>query len=146
MRALIQHVSHANVIVDDNTIGEIQLGILALIGIEKTDTEQTAEQLLDRLLRYRIFRDDEGKMNLNIEQAGGGLLLVPQFTLVAETHKGNRPGFSTGMPPAEGEKLFHYFVEYAKQQYATVETGKFGAHMHVNLCNDGPVTFLLESK
>jgi D-tyrosyl-tRNA(Tyr) deacylase len=145
MIALIQRVSHANVIVADQKIGEIERGILALIGLEKTDDEDKAEKLINRILDYRIFPDTEGKSNLSLKTIAGGLLLVPQFTLVAETNKGTRPGFSKGMPPEEGKKLFEVIVRYAKSVSPKVECGQFGAHMQVGLCNDGPVTFILQS-
>lgn len=144
MRALIQLVTHANVMISRRPVGEISRGILALIGLEKTDTITHAEKLLGRIITYRIFPDADGKMNLNLEQISGGLLLVPQFTLVAETQKGTRPGFSRGMPPAEGKILFTELVNLAKEIYPHVACGEFGAHMQVNLCNDGPVTFLLK--
>lgn len=144
MRGLIQLVTHANVIINGQITGKISRGIAALIGIEKTDTQIHAEKLIARILSYRIFPDKAGKMNLSLQDIQGGLLLIPQFTLVAETHKGTRPGFSTGMPPAEGKVLFTYLVDFAKKNYAFVETGEFGAYMQINLCNDGPVTFLLD--
>lgn len=145
MLGLIQLVSHADVVVDDNTIGTIQQGILALIGIEKTDSEKEAEKLIEKIIGYRIFRDAQGKTNLSLKDVQGGLLLVPQFTLVAETNKGMRPGYSTGMAPVEGKKLFEYMVNYAKKNYSHVEAGEFGAYMKVTLCNDGPMTFMLKS-
>lgn len=144
MKALIQRVKYANVVVDGKTIGAIDEGILALIGVEKGDDEAKADKLLHRLLNYRIFSDDEGKMNRSLIDINGGLLLVSQFTLTAETHKGLRPGFSTAAPPAEGERLFNYLVENAKAGHENVETGEFGADMKVSLLNDGPVTFMLE--
>lgn len=144
MKALIQRVKYANVVVDGKTIGAIDEGILALIGVEKGDDEVKADKLLHRLLNYRIFSDDEGKMNRSLIDINGGLLLVSQFTLAAETHKGLRPGFSTAAPPAEGERLFNYLVENAKAGHENVETGEFGADMKVLLLNDGPVTFMLE--
>ena len=143
MIGLIQLVTHAAVEVDGNMIGSINQGILALIGLEKTDTEKEAAKLLDRMLNYRIFNDAQGKMNLSLQDVQGGLLLVPQFTLVAETNKGTRPGFSLGMPPTEAKNLFNHLVGYAQQQYAHVSSGEFGANMQVTLCNDGPVTFWL---
>lgn len=144
MQALIQRVTHADVQVANETIGAIQKGILALIGIEKTDTETHAEKLIDKIINYRIFPDADGKMNLSLKQIEGGLLLVPQFTLVAETDKGTRPGFSRGMPPEEGLMLFDYMLNHARRAFAAqVASGKFGANMQVNLCNDGPVTFML---
>lgn len=144
MKALIQRVKYANVVVDGKTIGAIDEGILALIGVEKGDDETKADKLLHRLLNYRIFSDDEGKMNRSLIDINGGLLLVSQFTLAAETHKGLRPGFSTAAPPAEGERLFNYLIENAKAGHKNVETGEFGADMKVSLLNDGPVTFMLE--
>ena len=146
MLALIQLVTHADVKVNNQMVGDISRGVLALIGIEKSDSEKEAEKLLDRILHFRIFPDENGKMNLNLTQVQGGLLLVPQFTLVAETNKGTRPGFSTGMPPEEGNRLFDYIVNHAKTIYPHIATGQFGAYMQVNLCNDGPVTFILQIK
>jgi D-tyrosyl-tRNA(Tyr) deacylase len=143
MLGLIQLVSHANVMVANEPIGAINQGILALVGIEKTDTEQQAEKLFDKIMNYRIFKDDQGKMNLSVKNIQGGLLLVPQFTLVADTQKGTRPGFSTGMAPEKGKFLFDYLVKHAKNNYSPIAAGQFGADMKVNLCNDGPVTFIL---
>lgn len=145
MIGLIQLVSRADVVVSGETIGKIERGILALIGIEKTDDAASARKLIDRILEYRIFPDANGKTNLSLKTIDGGLLLVPQFTLVAETNKGTRPGFSKGMPPQDGSKLFDYLVEYAKQTHPHCATGQFGAYMQVSLCNDGPVTFILNS-
>jgi D-tyrosyl-tRNA(Tyr) deacylase len=144
MISVIQRVTHSNVEVDGKRIGCIQQGIMALIGIEKTDSEHQAKQLFQKIVQYRIFPDNLGKMNLSLLDVGGGLLLVPQFTLVAQTDKGTRPGFSTGMPPSEGARLFNYLVDHAKQQEILVEQGSFGANMQVSLCNDGPVTFILK--
>lgn len=144
MLSVIQLVTHASVQVDGVIVGSIQRGIMALIGIEKKDSEKEAQKLFHKIVQYRIFPDENGKMNRSVLDISGGLLLVPQFTLVAETAKGTRPGFSTGMPPKEGEQLFAYFVGYAKQQNIFVQNGIFGAYMQVNLCNDGPVTFLLQ--
>lgn len=145
MISLIQLVTSASVVVDQKTVGAISQGIVALIGIEKTDTEAEACKLFDRILNYRIFADAEGKTNLSLKTVNGGLLLVPQFTLVADTKKGTRPGFSKGMPPAEGKQLFEFMVNHAKAQYSNTESGIFGAYMQVSLCNDGPMTFILES-
>lgn len=145
MKALIQRVKHASVTVDGRTIGAIDHGLLALIGVEKGDGEAGADKLLHKLLHYRVFSDDAGKMNHNLQQAQGGLLLVSQFTLAADTRKGLRPGFSSAAPPDEGERLFHYLVDRARAAWPQVETGQFGADMQVALTNDGPVTFLLES-
>lgn len=146
MLGLIQLVTHSDVKVDGNVVGAIDQGILALIGIEKTDTEVDAQKLLEKILNYRIFRDHAGKTNLSLKDVQGGLLLVPQFTLVAETNKGLRPGFSLGMAPEEGKKLFGYLVDHAKKTYPHVATGEFGAYMQVSLCNDGPMTFILKTK
>jgi D-aminoacyl-tRNA deacylase len=141
--ALIQRVTNAQVTVSGQVIGEIEHGICALIGIEKSDTEANAERLFQRILGYRIFSDENDKMNLGLSDIKGGLLLVPQFTLAADTKSGKRPSFSTAAPPAQGQTLFSYFIEQAKNSYPYVETGKFGADMQVSLCNDGPVTFWL---
>ena len=145
MIALIQLVSHANVMVDNQKLGEISRGILALIGIEKNDNEAEARKLLERIMSYRIFPDADGKTNLSLSSIMGDLLLVPQFTLVAETSKGTRPGFSKGMAPEEGKKIFEFLVQHASNAYPHVAAGQFGAHMQVSLCNDGPVTFWLTS-
>ena len=144
MIALIQRVAEARVIVKGNLVGEISTGILALIGVERGDTESQAERLLQRLLAYRIFPDDRDRMNLNVVQAGGGLLLVPQFTLAANTNSGNRPSFTPAAPPQEGEILFNRFVELARAKKEDIQTGIFGADMQVSLVNDGPVTFWLQ--
>lgn len=146
MIALIQRVSEAKVVVDGEATGAIGAGILALIGVEKGDTESEAKRLLERMLGYRIFADTEGKMNRSVVDEAGGLLLVPQFTLAADTNKGTRPSFSSAAPPAEGKKLFDYFVELARTLHSPVETGRFGADMKVSLLNDGPVTFWLQVK
>ena len=138
MIALIQRVTDANVSVGGETIGKIGIGILALIGIEKSDSEAEAQRLAERVLGYRIFPDAAGKMNLSLTDIGGALLAVPQFTLVADTNSGTRPSFSTGAPPELGERLFRFFVEQTKAQ-----SGRFGADMKVSLVNDGPVTFWL---
>lgn len=144
MIGLIQLVTHAEVIVEGVTIGAIDKGILALIGIAKTDTMKEAEKLFVKIINYRIFPDAEGKTNLSLKDIQGGLLLVPQFTLVADTKSGMRPGFSTGMPPEPGQKLFEQFVSHAQNNFSTVASGAFGAYMQVSLCNDGPMTFLLQ--
>jgi D-tyrosyl-tRNA(Tyr) deacylase len=144
MLGLIQRVTSASVTVDDKTIGSIQHGILALIGIEKTDTEQHADKLLDKIIHYRIFDDADGKMNLNVKDAKGGLLLVSQFTLVADTKSGTRPGFSTAMAPESSKILFDYLITRSQALPIPTACGQFGAHMVVNLCNDGPVTFMLK--
>lgn len=145
MKALIQRVSTANVEVNSETVGEIDRGILILLGVEKEDNEQRADKLLKKILGYRIFPDREGKMNLNVQQVNGELLIVSQFTLVADTQKGLRPSFSSGASPELGEQLYDYFTEQALKSGLTIANGKFGADMKVSLCNDGPVTFWLES-
>lgn len=144
MIALIQRVQHASVVVAGKTIGAIDKGILALVGVEKEDNEAKAQRLLERLLNYRIFADSEDKMNLSLRDISGGLLLVPQFTLAADTQKGNRPSFSSAATPQQGQQLFDYLVAQAKEQHAKVQTGSFGADMKVSLLNDGPVTFWLQ--
>ncbi|MBE9399138.1 D-tyrosyl-tRNA(Tyr) deacylase [Pontibacterium sp. N1Y112] len=144
MKALIQRVTHASVTVDGECTGTIDQGILVLLGVEKTDDRGKADKLLKKILGYRIFSDDEGKMNLNVQQVNGGVLVVSQFTLVADTAKGLRPGFSSGATPAMGEELYDYFVEQASTAHTQVATGRFGADMKVSLLNDGPVTFMLE--
>ncbi|MCE8026052.1 MULTISPECIES: D-aminoacyl-tRNA deacylase [Halomonadaceae] len=145
MKALIQRVRRASVTVDERTVGAIDHGLLALVGVEKGDDEAAAERLLHKLLRYRVFSDEAGKMNLDLQQVEGGLLLVSQFTLAADTRKGLRPSFSSAAPPADGERLFHYLLDRAQATWPRVESGEFAANMQVELINDGPVTFLLES-
>lgn len=144
MIALIQRVAEAAVIVNGKIEGEIQAGILALIGIERGDGENQAQRLLQRLLAYRIFPDEAGRMNINLLQSGGQLLLVPQFTLAADTNSGNRPSFTPAATPAEGERLFNHFVGLARNGLEGVQTGVFGADMQVHLINDGPVTFWIQ--
>jgi len=143
MIGLLQRVSEARVEVGSTTVGRIAAGLLVLIGVEHGDAEPEADRLLERLLTYRVFADAEGKMNLSLLETGGGLLLVPQFTLAAQTRKGTRPGFSTAADPAAGRRLFEYLLERARSRLAIVQTGEFGAHMRVSLTNDGPVTFWL---
>jgi len=145
MIALIQRVTHAQVQVESQTVGAIDRGILALIGVRKEDDATAAERLLERVLAYRIFPDESGRMNLSLRDIHGGLLLVPQFTLAADTHKGTRAGFSTGAPPDEARRLFSHLLERAKATHETVAAGVFGADMQVSLVNDGPVTFWLET-
>ncbi|CAM3486229.1 D-aminoacyl-tRNA deacylase [Halomonas lysinitropha] len=145
MKALIQRVKRASVEIDDREVGAIGLGLLALVGVEKGDDEAAADRLLHKLLHYRVFPDEAGKMNCNLQQAEGGLLLVSQFTLAADTRKGLRPSFSSAAPPAEGDRLFHYLLERAEAAWPRVASGEFAANMQVSLINDGPVTFLLES-
>jgi D-tyrosyl-tRNA(Tyr) deacylase len=144
MIALIQRVSEAAVDVNGRRVGEIAGGLLALIGVQRGDSEREADRLLERLLAYRVFPDAEGRMNLDLRQVGGGLLLVPQFTLAANTRKGNRPSFTSAAEPTEGERMFRYFAGQAAKCHRPVATGRFGAHMQVSLVNDGPVTFWLE--
>jgi D-tyrosyl-tRNA(Tyr) deacylase len=144
MIALLQRVNQSQVVVDGRTIGEIGRGLLVLTGVERGDSELQADRLLDKLLAYRVFPDTNDRMNLSVQEALGGLLLVPQFTLAADTSKGNRPGFSSAAPPDEGRRLFAYFVAQARSRHAPVATGEFGAHMQVSLINDGPVTFWLQ--
>lgn len=144
MRALIQRVSEASVTVSGQTVGAIGQGLLVLLAVQRNDNEAVADRLLEKLLTYRVFSDSEGKMNLNVQQVEGGLLLVSQFTLAADTRKGARPSFSSAASPADAEALYDYFVTQAKARYAEVATGEFAADMKVGLVNDGPVTFLLE--
>ena len=146
MIALIQRVSEARVDVDGETVGAIEAGLLALVAVQPDDGEAQAERLLERMLGYRIFADDEGRMNRSLADAGGGLLLVSQFTLAADTKKGMRPGFSTAAAPADAERWFMRLVELARARHPRVEIGRFGAHMKVHLVNDGPVTFWLEAR
>jgi D-tyrosyl-tRNA(Tyr) deacylase len=144
MLVLIQRVTQASVSVDEAVVGQIGPGLLALVGMEPGDTEAQITRMADRLLGYRVFADETGKMNRSLGETGGGLLLVSQFTLAADTGSGMRPGFSTAAPPAEAERGFNRLVEICRQKHASgVETGRFGAHMVVSLVNDGPVTFLL---
>ncbi|HVV98479.1 MAG TPA: D-aminoacyl-tRNA deacylase [Rhodanobacteraceae bacterium] len=146
MIALIQRVRRAHVEVDGATVGAIDAGLLALVAVQPGDGEPQAERLLERLLGYRVFADDEGRMNRSLAETGGGLLLVSQFTLAADTKKGMRPGFSTAAAPEEAERWFARLVDLAKTQHPRVEIGRFGAHMDVHLVNDGPVTFWLEAR
>ncbi|MEO8062594.1 MAG: D-aminoacyl-tRNA deacylase [Pseudomonadota bacterium] len=145
MIALIQRVSEAAVTVQERTVGAIGRGVLALIGIERGDDIARGERLLERVLSYRIFEDDGGRMNLSLTEIGGGLLLVPQFTLAADTHKGTRPGFSTAETPDLARALFEQVLTAARARHPQVEAGQFGAHMQVALVNDGPVTFWLQT-
>ncbi len=144
MIALLQRVSGAEVRVAGESVGAIERGLMVLLGVEKGDGEAQADRLLERLLGYRVFPDAEDKMNLSLRDIEGGLLLVPQFTLPADTNKGTRPSFTSAAPPDEGRRLFDYFVERARALHPTVETGRFGADMQVSLTNDGPVTFWLQ--
>jgi D-tyrosyl-tRNA(Tyr) deacylase len=144
MIGLIQRVSEASVVVEGRTVGKIGRGLLVLVGVEKNDDEMTAKRLLERLLGYRVFPDAEGKMNLSVIDISGELLLVPQFTLAADTRKGTRPSFSSAAAPELGASLFDYFVAIARESHSKVATGVFGADMKVSLVNDGPVTFWLQ--
>ena len=147
MLGLIQRVSSASVAIDNQIHGVINQGILLLLGMEKGDTTTQADQLLQKILNYRIFSDDQGKMNLSLKDIAGDLLVVSQFTLAADTKKGLRPSFSSAAPPAEAENLYNHFLDRASSIHnGTVATGQFGADMQVSLCNDGPVTFLLTSQ
>jgi D-tyrosyl-tRNA(Tyr) deacylase len=145
MIALIQRVSSAAVTVETRTVGRIGRGILALIGVERGDAAAQGERLLDRVLTYRIFEDEAGRMNLSLADIRGGLLLVPQFTLAADTQKGTRAGFSTAADPGIAERLFETLLRLARERHPDVAAGAFGAHMQVSLVNDGPVTFWLEA-
>lgn len=145
MKALLQRVSQARVDVAGETIGAIDQGLLVLIGIEPQDTPASADKMLHKLLNYRVFSDADAKMNLSLTDVNGGLLLVSQFTLAADTKSGMRPSFSKAASPALGAELFGYLVTKARTSHPTVETGQFGADMQVHLVNDGPVTFLLET-
>lgn len=144
MRALIQRVSTARVVVDGATVGEIGHGMLALVAVQQGDDAAAVERLLHKLLHYRVFGDDSGKMNLNLQQVKGGLLLVSQFTLAADTAKGLRPGFSSAAEPALARALYELLVERAHAAWPHTASGTFAADMKVHLVNDGPVTFLLE--
>jgi len=144
MIGLLQRVTEASVRVEGEIIGQINRGLMVLIGIEKNDTEAQADRLLERLLGYRVFPDKDGKMNLSLIDINGGLLLVPQFTLPADTKKGMRPSFSSAASPQQGQRLFNYLLVKAKEGKTDVATGLFGADMQVSLVNDGPVTFWLQ--
>lgn len=144
MIALIQRVLNASVTVGGQTVGKIGPGLLVLLGVEQDDNEQKAQRLCERVLGYRIFGDEDDKMNLNVQQAGGSLLVVSQFTLVADTQKGMRPSFSRGAVPQEADRLYRYFVEQCQQRGIETQTGEFAADMQVALVNDGPVTFWLQ--
>ena len=143
MIGLLQRVSQARVEIGEEEVGSVGRGILAFVCAEPGDTEATADRLLERLLGYRVFPDGAGKMNLSVKDCDGGVLLVPQFTLAADTDKGTRPSFSSAADPKAAEKLFDHLVRRARAQYVRVATGRFGAHMRVILINDGPVTFWL---
>ena len=149
MKALIQRVKHASVSVDGQEVGAIDFGVLAYIGLGHDDNLQSAQRMIDKILTYRLFENDDdpakyGKLDKNVQQVGGGLLLVSQFTLMAKTDKGRRPDFGGAMAPDKAQALFAQLVDYAKTQYVTVSTGQFGANMQVLSVNDGPLNFLLE--
>lgn len=144
MIALLQRVTDARVSVGGATVGAIGPGLLVLLGVEQGDGEAEAERLLERVLGYRVFPDADGRMNLSLRETGGGLLLVPQFTLAADTRKGNRPGFTPAASPEAGLHLFDYLLQLAWERHPDVQSGRFGADMRVHLTNEGPVTFWLQ--
>ncbi|SNT26529.1 D-tyrosyl-tRNA(Tyr) deacylase [Noviherbaspirillum humi] len=146
MIALLQRVAQASVRVDGEVVGEIGPGLMVLLCAERNDGEKQADALLAKLLAYRVFSDEAGKMNRSLADVQGGLLLVPQFTLAADTAAGTRPSFTPAAAPEEGRRLFDYFTARARERHARVQTGRFGAHMQVGLVNDGPVTFWLQVK
>lgn len=143
MIALLQRVSEARVVIAGETVGEIGHGLLVLVCAEPEDTEAVGEKLLTKILKLRVFSDEQGKMNLSLQDVAGGLLIVSQFTLAADTRSGNRPGFTRAAPPTLGKALYDHFVAAARLQHAVVQTGRFGADMRVHLVNDGPVTIPL---
>ena len=145
MIGLLQRVSRADVVVDGETIGQIGRGLMVLVAVHRDDTEKDVARLAERLLGYRVFPDDEGRMNLSVRDVDGGLLLVPQFTLTADTKKGTRASFTKGAPPEQASAYFDRLVELCRNGLAMVETGRFGTDMKVSLTNDGPVTFWLET-
>jgi len=144
MKALVQRVSEASVTVDNTITGAIGTGLLVFLGVDKQDNEESANRLLDKVLAYRIFPDAKGKMNLSVQEAKGGVLLVSQFTLSADTRKGLRPSFSSAAPPQQAEQLYNYFLQQLQAKHAESAAGIFAADMKVALINDGPVTFMLE--
>lgn len=146
MIALLQRVTQANVVVADTEIGAIGRGLLVLLGVEQGDDEAQAQRIVERILGYRLFEDEVGKMNLSVRDINGAVLLVPQFTLAADTAKGMRPSFTPAAAPVDGERWFNRVVELSRQHMEQVETGRFGADMQVGLVNDGPVTFWLQAK
>lgn len=146
MIAVLQRVSQAKVEVLGETVGRIGPGLLVLVAVERGDGEPQAERMAERLLGYRVFPDVQGKMNLSVVEAGGELLLVPQFTLAADTRKGMRPSFAPAADPATGERLFAHLIEALRRRYPKLATGRFGAEMQVSLTNDGPVTFILQTR
>jgi D-aminoacyl-tRNA deacylase len=144
MIALLQRVSRASVAVSGEVVGEIGPGLVVFLGVERDDTAAQADRLLERLVTYRVFEDADGRMNRSLLETGGGLLVVSQFTLAADTRAGTRPGFQSAAPPEEGRRLYEHFVAGARRRVATVATGRFAAAMQVTLINDGPVTFWLQ--
>jgi D-tyrosyl-tRNA(Tyr) deacylase len=142
---LIQRVSSASVSIEGSITGQISQGLLLFLGVQKNDSKANAERLLNKVLNYRIFSDAEGKMNLSLSDIGGGLLVISQFTLAADTKKGLRPSFSAAAKPEHAEILYNYFIECAVKNHPIIQSGIFGANMQVSLCNDGPVTFILNS-
>ncbi|MCK4840915.1 MAG: D-tyrosyl-tRNA(Tyr) deacylase [Methylococcales bacterium] len=144
MLTIIQRVTQAQVVVNNITLGKIDQGIMALVAIEKEDTEKHAQRLIEKILNYRIFADEDDKMNLSLRDIKGGLLIIPQFTLAANTSNGNRPSFSSAATPEKGLALFNFFSELALKTYPSTQLGQFGADMKVSLTNDGPVTFTLK--
>lgn len=144
MIGLIQRVSHASVEIDGVLVSQIDQGLLVLLGVEKADSEKNAQELLNKMINYRIFEDENKRMNLSLLAIEGQMLIVPQFTLPADTKKGTRPSFASAAPPEKGKLLYDYFVALAKAEVATVETGRFGKDMQVSLVNSGPVTFWLQ--
>lgn len=145
MIVVLQRVTQAHVTIEDKTVGQIGKGLMVLVCAERGDTDEKARLLAQRLLRYRVFEDENGKMNLSVTDVKGGLLLVSQFTLAADTTRGNRPSFTPAAPPDEGKRLFDIFVQEIEKSGLTVQTGQFGAYMRVSLVNDGPVTFTLRN-
>ena len=141
MLSIIQRVNHANIVVDDNQVADIKAGVLALICVEVDDTDVQLNKMADKILKYRIFEDDNGRMNLSVADINGGIILAPQFTLAANTNKGNRPSFSSSCPPDIATQKFDRFKEIFKSKYENVQYGIFGADMQISLLNDGPVTF-----
>jgi D-aminoacyl-tRNA deacylase len=141
---LLQRVSEARVEVFNECVGKIEKGLLAMVGVQARDDESTADHFVSRLMNYRVFADQQDKMNLSLIDIDGGLLLVPQFTLAANTHKGRRPSFTSAATPALAESVFQAMLKIAQASYAKVESGRFGANMQVQLINDGPVTFILD--
>jgi D-tyrosyl-tRNA(Tyr) deacylase len=144
VKALLQRVSRASVSVDTRCVGSIEQGLLVLLGLDKGDNRATADRMLDKLLAYRVFSDAQGRMNRSVAEVGGGVLLVSQFTLSADTRKGLRPSFSSALPPEEAGPLFDHLLSQLQRRHPRVASGVFGADMQVSLVNDGPVTFLLE--